>query len=119
MSITPRKPQKPKPLKPRKPLSKIGRKKSDPTPDPLAEVEYTGNIEADAAAELSALQSAYRERAKNEADRFVAATDSEYWCCVCFENREERERFMKAIREHKDTKYITGEKLAAALGITY
>lgn len=120
MSPTPPKMRKPAPPRPPRKPSKPGvKRKSDPTPDPLADVEYIGNVETDSAAELTALQKAYRERAKNEADRFVETTDSEYWCCVCFENREERERFMKAIREHPNTKYITGERLAAALGITY
>ncbi len=31
-------------------------------PDPLADVEYTGDLEADSGAELDALQSAFRDR---------------------------------------------------------
>lgn len=63
-------------------------------PDPLADVEYTGDLSEDAARELTAMEQAYRERAKAEADRFRAATDSEFWFAVCFTSREEKEAFL-------------------------
>lgn len=114
----PRKPARPtKPARPQRPRKP--EKRSDKTPDPLADVEYTGNIEEDAARELTALEQAYRERAANEANRFYAATDSEYWACVCFRSREEREAFMRAIGEDPDTKYITGDRLKDLTGIEY
>ncbi|QPK81126.1 hypothetical protein G7Y41_08815 [Schaalia sp. ZJ405] len=97
-------------------------KKSDPTPDPLANVEYTDSLEEDAARELTALEEGYRERAANEKKRFIAATDSEYWFCVSFQDREEKERFLKAIGmtgRNAPDKYITGQQLADTLGISY
>ena len=95
---------------------------SDPTPNPLEKVEYTGNLEEDSARELSALEQGYRDRAANEAKRFIAATDSEYWFCVSFQDREEKERFLKAIGmtgKKAPDKYITGRQLADYLGVQY
>jgi len=104
----------------KKPLRR--EKPSDPTPDPLAGVEYTGNLEEDAHRELTSLEQGYRERAANEQKRFIAATDSEHWFAVSFRTREDKERFLRAIgltgRTAPD-KYITGDQLAAALGIDY
>lgn len=107
-----------------KPRTKVVRrtKPSDPTPDPLAHVEYTDNAEEDMARELTALEQGYRERATNENKRHIAATDSEYWFTVCFQSREEKNKFLQAIgltgRAAPD-KYITGQQLADTLGIDY
>lgn len=95
------------------------RKHSDPTPDPLENVEYTDNLEEDSARELTALEQAYRQRAKNETKRFYDATDSEFWFAVSFQNREEKEKFLQAVGLKNNTKYITGDQMADALGITY
>jgi hypothetical protein len=66
----------------------------DPTPDPLADVEYTGNVAEDAARELTALEEGYRARAAQEANRFTEATDSEFWFAVVFKNREQKDDFL-------------------------
>ncbi|WP_276670273.1 hypothetical protein [Schaalia cardiffensis] len=97
-------------------------KPSDPTPDPLASVEYTNSLEEDSARELTALEQGYRERAANEQKRYIAATDSEYWFTVSFQDREEKERFLRAIGlggKKDPDKYMTGQQLADTLGITY
>lgn len=90
--------------------------------DPLKDVEYTDNVGEDSKRELDALQQAYRARASAEAGRFQKATDSEYWFAVYFEDREECERFQKAVglkkRLHGD-KYIDGKMLAKLLKIDY
>lgn len=107
-----------------KPRTKVVRriKPSDPTPDPLADVEYTNNLEEDSAREFTALEQGYRERAANEQKRYIAATDSEYWFAVSFQDREEKERFLRAIGlggKNDPDKYMTGQQLADTLGITY
>jgi hypothetical protein len=53
----------------------------EPEPDPMADVEYTGDLEEDSKRELTALQKGFRERARREQERFELATDSEYWIC--------------------------------------
>lgn len=86
--------------------------------DPLKDVEYTGDLEKDSAEELTAMQAAYRERAKQEQDRFKNATDSEYWFAVCFKTREHKDAFIKAMNVgHLGDKYIDGHALARVLGI--
>ena len=85
-------------------------------PDPLADVEYTGDLAADASAELTAMQSAYRDRAKAEADRFRGATDSEFWFAVCFTSREEKDAFLAEFGAGRiGDKYLDGQALARLL----
>lgn len=66
-----------------------------PEPNPLADVEYTGDIETDQAAEVTALQAGFRERAKNEDERFRLATDSAYHFTLCFRDRADKEKFLR------------------------
>ncbi len=88
-------------------------------PDPLADVEYTDSLQVDAAAELTALEAAYRQRRKNEADRFRAATDSEFWFAVCFKDRAAKEAFLAGLQADRlGDKYLDGHALARLLGIT-
>lgn len=93
-----------------------GRSKFDEVADPLAGVADTGDLEADAAAELDAMQQAYRARSKNEEKRKKAATDSEFWFAVCFTSREEKDEFL---REHGliqlGDKYLDGRAVDKAL----
>jgi len=62
--------------------------------DPLGEVEYSGDLAQDAAAELTALEQGYRDRAKQENNRFRDATDSEYWFAVWFKAGAEKDAFL-------------------------
>jgi hypothetical protein len=88
----------------------------EPLPDPLAGVAQTDDLAADAAEELTALQAAYRERAKNEAGRFKAATDSEFWVAVCFKTREDKETFLqKQGLAQLGDKYLDGYKVGKIL----
>lgn len=50
--------------------------------DPLAEVEYAGDLATDSAAELDAVAQRFRDRTKREAERFRLATDSDFWFAV-------------------------------------
>lgn len=92
--------------------------KASQAPDPLAEVAYTGNVEMDAAAELSALESAFRERRKDEDKRFKQATDSEFWFAACFPSREAKDSFLAAVGAARlGDKYVDGVALAKILGV--
>jgi hypothetical protein len=88
------------------------------TPDPLAEVDYTGDQEQDCKAELTALQAAFRERKANEARRFEIATDTEYWCALVFQTRDQKEAFLQALGllPYGD-KYLDGALVAEKMGI--
>ncbi len=88
--------------------------------DPLKDVEYTGDLPADSAAEMTALQQGFKQRAEAEKDRFRKATDSEFWFAVCFTSREDKEAFLKAANAKKNLmgdKYLDGYKLAKLLGL--
>lgn len=88
-------------------------------PDPLAEVAYSGNLEADAAAELTAMEAAYRQRRGAEDKRFRTATDSEFWFAVCFRDRAAKDAFLAALKADRlGDKYLDGHALARVLGIT-
>lgn len=87
-------------------------------PDPLADVEYTGDLARDSEAELDALAKGFRERTKREDERFRLATDSEYWFAVCFKTREDKDAFLAAARLLPvGDKYLDGYAVARTLGI--
>ena len=80
-----------------------------PTTDPLGKVKYTGKVDEDAKAELNAVQAAFAARRKEEADRKKVATDSGFWFCVCFKDRESRDAFRREHGiDHLGDQYING-----------
>lgn len=80
--------------------------------------EPTGNAEVDSLADLDEVKRGFRERAKAESQRFQNVTDSEYWFAVCFQTREQKERFLQAMDwiQYGD-KYLPGPELAKMQGI--
>ena len=80
--------------------------------------EPTGDPEVDCKQDLDALQQGFRDAIKREDKRFELATDSEYWFAVCFQTREQKEFFLKAMElfEHSD-KYLNGDVVAEKLGV--
>jgi hypothetical protein len=91
---------------------------AEPDTDPIGEIDYPGTADGDCAATLKAVKSAFQVRAAEEAKRFEAATDSEYWCALVFETREQKEAFLAAMRwlQHGD-KYLDGILLARQQGV--
>lgn len=87
------------------------------------EVEYEpGTLAGDLAEDIKDADSAYIARRKKEDKRREEATDSEYWFCVYFENRKEKQRFLAAIgakRKLHGDKYLDGKQLAKLLKIEY
>lgn len=83
------------------------------TPEPVP-----SSLEDEARAEIDAVARGFRERGKAEAARFRDNTDSEYWVCMGFQSREQKEEFLGALGllAHGD-KYLDGLKVAKALGI--
>ena len=67
--------------------------------DPLKGLKETGSSEGDAAQELDAMQAGFRERAKQESQRFEDATDSGYYTCLVGENRAQLDAFLAGLRE--------------------
>ena len=80
--------------------------------------EQTGNAEIDSTADLDALQSGFRKRAKDESRRFELATDTEHWFCVNFQTREQKDAFLKAMNLWAiGDKYLDGQLVADVLGV--
>lgn len=92
--------------------------RQNPVPQLVDMPEPEGNAELDSFADLDAVQAGFRKRAKMEASRFKKATDSEYWFAVCFQTREQKEAFLRAMKliELGD-KYLSGELVAKQLGV--
>lgn len=104
-----------KPLPIRKPLKTL-----EPVPDPIAGVvDYTDDIECDASAELNAVQSGFRDRMKQEQERFAGATGSNFYFCVVFDDGDQVDAFLKAtgIGPTEGDLFVDGRKLADRLGI--
>lgn len=86
--------------------------------DPLKDIEYTNDLEKDASAEVEAMSTGFSQRAKQEADRFQLATDSEFWFAVAFQSREQKEAFLSAMQWIANgDKYLNGVALADQMGI--
>lgn len=84
--------------------------------DPFGDVEYTGNLEQDAKAELTAAQAAFRDRATTYRKQRLLVEDSEFWIAVCFRTREDKERFLADHNlTHLGDKYLNGYLVDEAL----
>ncbi len=92
--------------------------KKIPPPQLVEFADPTGSPEVDSAADLDVLQQGFRNRAKAENDRFALATDSEYWACLCFQTREQKDHFLSVLKilEFGD-KYLDGRLVAERLGV--
>lgn len=68
--------------------------------------------------DLSAVLDGFKERSKRENQRFLDATDSEYWVAFCFQTREQKEEFLAKLKllELGD-KYIDGMEAAKVMGV--
>jgi hypothetical protein len=110
------------PAKPQKPVfdSLLGAYPAERTPDPLAELREiaTVTIEDDATDEVSAIAQAIADEKILRRDAYRTMVDPEFWFAVCFQNREQKEAFLKAVGwfAHGD-KYLDGLWVARKLGI--
>lgn len=95
----------------------------NPVPSYIDKPVSTGNAEIDSDADLTELQSGFRKRAADESKRFGLATDSEYWACICFQTRDQKEAFltkldiMKFSSDKIEGRYFDGISVAQQLGI--
>lgn len=71
-------------------------------------------VEGDILSELGDVEKGFRERMKAENKRFRDMCDTEYWFCVCFTSREQKEEFLRKIGLDVDEKYIDGKDMARA-----
>ena len=93
--------------------------KKNPPPVMVEMPDATGNLEEDSAADLTALQQGFRNRAMQEGARFELAVDTEYWACLCFQTREQKEAFLAALNILEfGNKYLDGQLVADRLGVS-
>lgn len=78
----------------------------------------TGDPEVDSIADLNEIEAGFRNRAKQESNRFDLVIDTEYWYCTCFQSRKQKEQFLAALKilEFGD-KFLDGLLVAERLGI--
>lgn len=55
--------------------------------------------------------SGYRQRAKQETDRFKLATDADFWFSVCFKTKKDEEEFRKKLKL-EEKRYFSGVEFA-------
>jgi hypothetical protein len=68
--------------------------------------------------DLSAVLDGFKERSKRENQRFLDATDSEYWVALCFQTREQKEEFLAKLKLlDLGDKYIDGMEAAKVMGV--
>lgn len=85
---------------------------------PNLQEQTSGNLaelEAECEQELEQVHASFRDRMKAENDRFRDMCDTEYWVCVCFTSRTQREEFLKSVGFDPDEKYVDGKALAKAI----
>lgn len=64
-------------------------------PDPLAEVEYTENLEDDARAEWDAIKASYKQQDAQQKSQFANLYDSRFYFSEVYKTAEECERAMQ------------------------
>ena len=75
-------------------------------------------VEKESEEEMSELLKGFKERAKKEDNRSLDVGDSEYWICMCFQTREQKEEFLTKLNliQYGD-KYLDGMQVAKELNI--
>ena len=97
-------------------LAAWGRGKKDGPPEDAPAQSRT--LEEACAAEMGEAETAFRARMKQEDRRRRDATDSEYWCAMVFQSREQCNAFLRAAGWLRaGDKYIDGRFVAKKMGI--
>jgi hypothetical protein len=94
--------------------------KENPLPTYVEMPELTGDAEADSKADLDSLMTGFRKRAADESTRFALAVDGGYWAALCFQTREQKDAFLRAlnIQDLGNAEcYFDGCAVAKRLGI--
>jgi hypothetical protein len=76
--------------------------------------------EETAARVLGAVEAAFKDRASAETKRMADAVDSNFWLCVAFDTRSQKDEFLEAIKaipERDGDKYVYGPAFAKLCGI--
>lgn len=81
-------------------------------------------LEETSNAEVSDMMLSIKENRKNNAERFRDIEAGEFWFCVCFQSRSQKEQFLDGLlnkyspgNQNFGDKYVSGLELAEMLGI--
>ena len=79
---------------------------------------YGDDVEDAVEVELSDTLRLLLEAKKRQRDLYRISNDDEFWVAVCFQTREDKERFLRALNLIQlGDKYIDGHKAAKLLGV--
>lgn len=90
-------------------------KKQDEAEQIVAEGGTLESLEGEVLEEIGEIEKSFRERMKNENKRFLDMCDTEYWFCVCFTSRAQKEEMLETLGLPLDEKYIYGRDFAKAV----
>lgn len=86
--------------------------------DPLADLPLTNDFQSDVNAEADLMKQALREADKRNRVDWLLKNDTEYWFCVVFEDRNQKEQFLTALNWlMMGDKYLDGTLLARQMNI--
>lgn len=90
----------------------------DADDNPLEGIEYSGDIQASADREMSAVELEIERNRAASAERFRIGTDEGYYFVVCFQTEEQKKEFLQKVGWLDDgDKYLNGLEIAEKLGI--
>ena len=87
-------------------------------PAPQAQEQQEDSLEAlesECLADMGEVEKGFRARMKAENERFRDMCDTEYWVCLCFKSRAQKEEFLASVGMETDLKYIDGREMARAV----
>lgn len=91
-------------------------KRAEIEEEPTVEKETTlEDFEAEVVEELGEVEKSFRERMNLENKRFKDMCDTEYWFCVCFTSRAQKEEVLEKLGLPLEEKYISGREFAKAV----
>lgn len=108
-------------LKTRKPSfgSLMGEHPAEVADNPLDGLDYPDAPEQAATVEISEALAFIKAERQKKRDAWRVTVDPEYWVCVCFQSREQKEEFLtKAGWLDLGEKYLDGVEVAKRLGVT-
>lgn len=96
----------------------------DPTGLPGLPENKAEDLQTSSDQEVSDMMTSIRENRKNNAERFRDIESGEFWFCVCFQSRSQKDQFIADLlkkyapnTENFGDKYVSGLELADMLGI--
>jgi hypothetical protein len=107
-------------LKSRKPSfgSLMGEHPAEVADNPLDSLVYPDDPEQAATVEISEALAFIKAERQKKRDAYRVTVDPEYWVCLCFQSREQKEEFLaRAGWLDLGEKYLDGLEVAKRLGV--